>query len=335
MIEAFNIFPLLGSVAAMVGRNRQEISSSQHLRSEFERDGYLVLRQLVPRELLDAVREEVLREYSESSNRTNWHPDGYSSGRFQDAWRRCPAVSELASLPKILQILYSLVGREPHPFQTLTFSEATQQRAHSDHIHFSSYPLGMMCGVWVAIEKVTMENGPLFYYPGSHRLPYKNYEDFGIEVQIPELEPESYSRYEEEIERSVSEAGYQRQQFAAEPGDVLIWHANLVHGGSVVTGASASRWSQVTHYYFDDCIHFTPRYSQVNQELFFRTPVDLCSGLPIRSLILRSEGKAPTDFEQTEFRRALDENSALRSTLESILSSKSWQWTAWIRRLFG
>ena len=26
-----------------------------------------------------------------------------------------------------------------------------------------------MCGVWVALEEVTPDNGPLCYYPGSHR----------------------------------------------------------------------------------------------------------------------------------------------------------------------
>ena len=28
-----------------------------------------------------------------------------------------------------------------------------------------------MCGVWVALEDITEDNGPLHYYPGSHRLP--------------------------------------------------------------------------------------------------------------------------------------------------------------------
>ena len=32
-------------------------------------------------------------------------------------------------------------------------------------------PEGFMCGVWVALEDMDMENGPLVYYPGSHKLP--------------------------------------------------------------------------------------------------------------------------------------------------------------------
>ena len=32
-------------------------------------------------------------------------------------------------------------------------------------------PEGFMCGVWVALEDMDMDNGPLVYYPGSHQLP--------------------------------------------------------------------------------------------------------------------------------------------------------------------
>ena len=29
-----------------------------------------------------------------------------------------------------------------------------------------------MCGVWIALEDVDPDEGPLSYYPGSPRLPY-------------------------------------------------------------------------------------------------------------------------------------------------------------------
>jgi ectoine hydroxylase-related dioxygenase (phytanoyl-CoA dioxygenase family) len=39
-------------------------------------------------------------------------------------------------------------------------------------MHFHSAPAGFMCGLWIALEDVRPEAGPLIYYPGSHRSPY-------------------------------------------------------------------------------------------------------------------------------------------------------------------
>ncbi|MFX6869154.1 phytanoyl-CoA dioxygenase family protein, partial [Acinetobacter baumannii] len=47
-------------------------------------------------------------------------------------------------------------------------------------MHFSSLPTGFMCGLWVALEDITINQGPLHYYPGSHLLPEFDYYEFGI-----------------------------------------------------------------------------------------------------------------------------------------------------------
>ena len=98
--------------------------------------------------------------------------------RIQDLWQYSDSVKELACHPKIMDTLKMLYEREPVPFQTLNFKVGTQQKAHSDTLHFSSLPARYMCGVWVALEDITEDNGPLFYYPGSHRNPEYNFSDF-------------------------------------------------------------------------------------------------------------------------------------------------------------
>ena len=37
--------------------------------------------------------------------------------------------------------------------------------------------------------------------------------------------------------------------FLAEPGDVFIWHAQLLHGGSHIESVGLTRRSLVTHYF--------------------------------------------------------------------------------------
>jgi Phytanoyl-CoA dioxygenase (PhyH) len=101
--------------------------------------------------------------------------------RVTDAWLEIEGVRRLSLAPAVLSLLRTLYRREPVPMQTLNFGRGTEQRPHSDSIHFSSVPRGFMCGVWIALEDVDETNGALEYYPnrrngapsslavGSHR----------------------------------------------------------------------------------------------------------------------------------------------------------------------
>ena len=146
----------------------------------------------------------------------------------------------------------------PFPFQTLNFPNGTTQHFHSDAVHFHSLPHGFMCGVWVALEDISAESGPLVYYPGSHRLPYLAARDFGLNQAevLSESAPQKF--FEPYWRKCIAADAYPRCLFEARKGDVLVWHANLLHGGSPVRDKSLSRWSQVTHYYFEGCAYTTP-----------------------------------------------------------------------------
>jgi hypothetical protein len=66
----------------------------------------------------------------------------------------------------------------------------------------------------------------------------------------------------------------------AKKGDLLIWSSNIIHGGSPVTKDGVTRWSQVTHYFFEDCYYYTPMLSNmVTRELYLRDGlVDITTG---------------------------------------------------------
>ena len=157
-----------------------------------------------------------------------------------------------------------LYGRVPFPFQTLNFPNGTAQHFHSDAVHFHSLPHGFMCGAWVALEDISADSGPLVYFPGSHRMPYLAARDFGLTQAEVLAEPAPQKFFERHWRDSVAANGYQRCLFEARKGDVLVWHANLLHGGSPVKNKSLSRWSQVTHYFFEGCAHTTPLFQTID-----------------------------------------------------------------------
>ena len=90
---------------------------------------------------------------------------------------------------------------------------------------------------------------------------------------------QSYHQYESFVEKLTKVKNYERKELYLEKGDVLIWASNLLHGGKVVLDESLTRWSQVTHYYFENCFYYTPMWSRKETgELYVRTPHDIKSG---------------------------------------------------------
>jgi hypothetical protein len=236
------------------------------LAEEYNRDGFVVLPGILPVELVDRVREDVETRGFDPNFQFRMQRNEV---RVQDFWKVSDAVRELACFPAILETLDFLYHRPAVPFQTLDFKFGSQQRTHSDTIHFSSLPSRFMCGAWVALEDVTEENGPLFYYPGSHKLPEYDFSHIRPSAKIASYD--NYIEYEDFIQRIVAEYKLEKKTFLAKKGDVLIWSSNILHGGSPVTRAGATRWSQVTHYFFEDCYYYTPMLSSMaTRELYLR-----------------------------------------------------------------
>jgi hypothetical protein len=245
---------------------RRGLSTSERtLVERFRRDGFVVVED--PR-ILDELDVEGIW----TRNAAEFAADG--SGRAHDAWVHDPAVRAVAAHPAVLDVLRLLYGREPLPFQTLNFLSGTEQATHSDTIHFSSLPSGFMCGVWVALEDVTMRQGPLHYVPGSQLLPEFDYEQLGVPaVDGPHdwANPNtrtSYLEYEKKIDAVAREHGARREELAIARGSFLVWSANLLHGGSPRDDRTLTRKSQVTHYYFDGVVPFTPMFSRRSENRY-------------------------------------------------------------------
>ncbi|QDC38080.1 phytanoyl-CoA dioxygenase family protein [Sphingobium fuliginis] len=193
--------------------------------------------------------------------------------RLQDAWTFDQDVRAIASNDAMLDLLSKLYGRRAFPFQTLNFPVGTQQEAHSDSVHFSSLPERFMCGVWLAMEDIGPDSGPLFYYPGSHRWPIMTNALIGRRGYGSDL-VSAQDPYGPAWRALCDAHDAQEAVFLARKGQALIWCANLLHGGSCQSDPTLTRWSQVTHYYFDDCIYYTPAFSdEAVGKLNMRNPV--------------------------------------------------------------
>jgi hypothetical protein len=211
-----------------------------------------------------------------------WDGGDGSTPRLQDGWLKHAAIRRLALEPLVFDLLRTVYGREPFAFQTLNFAVGSEQPYHSDAIHFHSYPLGFMCGVWIALQDVENESGPLIYYPGSHRLPYLSAHSLQLDPSQVAAEPHPQRFFQDHWQAAVQEGGFPLTRFLAKRGEVLIWHANLLHGGEPVVNRGCRRWSQVIHFFFADCLYTTPlcSFGAADGGPFLRNPLDISTGQP-------------------------------------------------------
>lgn len=197
------------------------------------------------------------------------------SRRAQDAWRRSSAVRDLSNLPIVERMLALAYGRRPFAFQTLNFVAGSEQHAHADAVHFHSEPQRFMCGVWFALEDVQLDAGPLFYHPGSHRRPVFGMREAGVVDRDPA--PGDYETfYVPAFARALETSP---RLAILKKGQALVWTANVAHGGTPITREGATRRSLVTHYYFEDCLYYTPMFSNPEEGRFhLRLPPNIRTG---------------------------------------------------------
>lgn len=216
----------------------------------FIKDGFLILKGFYSEEEVALINEEVDAMLAERKTDFN-----YTGRKVMDAFRFSKVLEErFFRHPRLLRLMSFLLGKKVIPFQTINFIQGSEQRAHSDSIHMATQPPGYLIAAWAALEKIHEGNGPLFYYPGSHRLPYITTQDYDSGNTWMFIGEENNKRYEDKVEEVLQEANLEKRYFYAEPGDLLIWHANLLHGGEAIRKPGATRKSMVAHYFCEDVI---------------------------------------------------------------------------------
>jgi hypothetical protein len=261
-VGLFPGIPLVESPIFETVLDYMELSETERrIATDLNRQGFAVFD--FPDDELDARIAHVRARLSPQLGVEDRDPNAIKTGaigRIQDAWQFDEDVRAIAANDSVIELLSKLYGRRAFPFQTLNFPLGTQQHAHTDIVHFSSVPERFMCGVWLAMEDIDPGAGPLCYVPGSHKWPVISNTMIGRRGWQSELDSAQIP-YHDAWNALIQEHHSCVETFLARKGQALIWCANLLHGGSPQTDPTRTRWSQVTHYFFDDCVYYTPAFS--------------------------------------------------------------------------
>jgi phytanoyl-CoA hydroxylase len=145
-------------------------------------------------------------------------------------------------------------------FQSLYLEYGSQQPGHQDSAYLPLTAPMQLAASWTALEDVRPGSGELFVRPRSHTVPeflfegcYKNQPTGSTESRL----------YTEHLIKQVALAALPETKFMAAAGDVLIWGADTIRGGSKITDPLSTRRSLVAHYcpidvrpqYFDETCH--------------------------------------------------------------------------------
>lgn len=232
--------------------------------------GFTVLRGMQDPATCARVIEDYYRFGLEHPDYVNANKDCMGrEKRMVNFHRYSDAAMQLGTNPRLMEILDFLFAAEACVYTSLTFKFGTQQPVHRDTPHFATWPDGHFFGVWNALEDISPDAGPLFYYEGAHRFPVDvpaiwaraklERPDFNEQQQLEY----ALDLYNGEVIQRAPDNGEHRLT-SMKRGDVAIWHPQLPHGGSPANDQMASRWSMV--------FHVAPKDKQVHQHgSFFKS----------------------------------------------------------------
>jgi hypothetical protein len=221
-------------------------------------DGYLIIEGMFAHDELDrcwSAYEAAIATGQLSPPREYGEGVAGKPGRVLNPHFKLAQFERMLKAPQALDLVSLLLGATALPFQTIAGHVGSQQKAHSDSIHMTTYPQGFLVANWIAFEDIAEDSGPLEFYPGSHRLNYLMSRDCDISVDEGRDGYGAYhAKYETAVQDQIRVHDLLPHYFHARKGDVLFWHANLLHGGSPIRNLDRSRRALVCHYFAEGCV---------------------------------------------------------------------------------
>jgi phytanoyl-CoA hydroxylase len=96
--------------------------------------------------------------------------------RIADLHSHSEVALDLYLHPEIFRMVELILDEKAIAFQSLYFEFGSEQALHRDPMFVRTQPPSHLVAAWIALEDITLECGPLLYAPGSHRMPWFEFE---------------------------------------------------------------------------------------------------------------------------------------------------------------
>jgi phytanoyl-CoA hydroxylase len=235
------------------------LKAPSDIREYYDREGYVVVRGVVPASLCDeahaAFASEVkpfpgyiYRQASAVPEKNVFTEHGHVQNsllNIQDLDRRYfprfqQAGLDIITHERLTRAVRGVLGEEGTVVQSMYFDGNPVTWAHQDTYYLDSTEIGRMAAVWIAVEDIHPSAGRFYIYPGSHLIDMvKNGGDFDIAF--------NHDRYKKLVIDTIRSNGLVCRAPALRKGDALFWAARTMHG-SLETKSARSRASFTAHW---------------------------------------------------------------------------------------
>ena len=243
---------------------------------DFHKNGFTIFKQAVDPNTIDNIISDmnVYETYPEKivmKNKGKYiDPTGVTNlkrgDRIVDLYGFSSHARKAIANEMVSGFLNLIFDEAPIAMQSISFQYGSQQAIHQDTAYvISDKPLSLAAS-WLALEDIQLGSGELIYYPGSHKFDHFFFEDQRKGWRPAVDGQEAHQAFLNSLHEQAKSRQINQEAFLAQKGDVLVWHADLAHGGAKIKDPSVTRKSLVTH--------FTPksvkaRYKQHIENIYF------------------------------------------------------------------
>ena len=204
-------------------------------------NGYLILEKFIPDEIVDryvAVRERI-------KDPLGWHSP--------NAYEEVEEMRDLALYAPLAEIMEQLIGKTLGLHLVLSGWRSTTRDWHQDDYLNPPEVNSHYMAAWFALDSISPDSGPFEFVPGSHRWPLVRRSKIMAQLPSGAALDDSWPWLSEEILSPFFDAEIDRRnaevrQFLGKKGDVLLWHSNLLHRGSLPRNPYIERRSLIAHF---------------------------------------------------------------------------------------
>jgi phytanoyl-CoA hydroxylase len=288
------------------------MSDPAAVRAYYEREGYVVLRDVVDHASCERMRAAfdgevkpfggfIYRQASANPERHVRTEFGYMLNsilnihavdpRFFTTFRQRGA--DLITSAPLQAVVRALLGEPGKIVQSMYFEGNPATWAHQDTYYLDSEKIGRMAAVWIALEDIEPGAGRFFIYPRSHLV------DLGLNRGSLSI-ASNHAGYKKLVIDTILANGLECRAPALRKGDVLFWNAKTIHGSMDTAQPERSR-SSVTAHYIPASTRFLQYQTRIKalslstiNGMQVHTPKDMAS--PMNRLVMGIETRFPTAF---------------------------------------